>query len=150
MFYQTYTARKPLSACTAVTLSPRPRLRRNGVVCCCLQRTAHALLCIVNGDDSAVFFCFFCPWWPWPSTFDRDIQTLPSEGGDQTRFPCKLGANPFNRSRDISYTNKKMKNVTDSVKNSTLLECGNYADLILWIILDNIATYITDAYLKYG
>jgi len=61
MFYQTYTARKPLSACTAVTLSPRPRLRRNGVVCCCLQRTAHALLCIVNGDDSAVFFVFFVP-----------------------------------------------------------------------------------------
>jgi len=28
--------------------------------------TAHALLCIVNGDDSAVFFVF-CPWWLWPS-----------------------------------------------------------------------------------
>jgi len=25
---------------------------------------AHALRCIVNGDDSAVFR--FCPWGPWP------------------------------------------------------------------------------------
>jgi len=23
---------------------------------------------------------FFCPWWPWPLTFDLDIQTHPSEG----------------------------------------------------------------------
>jgi len=22
----------------------------------------------------------FCPWWPWPLTFDLDIQKLPSEG----------------------------------------------------------------------
>jgi len=24
--------------------------------------------------------CCFCPWWPWPLTFDLDIQTRPSEG----------------------------------------------------------------------
>ena len=41
-----------------------PRAVRNGIVCCCVQRaayglvTAHALLCIVNGDDSAVFRFF--------------------------------------------------------------------------------------------
>jgi len=40
--------------------------------------TAHALLCTVNGDDSAVFrFCF---WWPWPLTLTfelgRDLCTM--------------------------------------------------------------------------
>ena len=25
---------------------------------------------------------FFCPWWPWPLTFDLDIQTHPSEGSN--------------------------------------------------------------------
>ena len=37
-------------------------------------------------------------------TFDLDIQTRSSE--DQTRLPCKFGANPFSHSRDIQ-TNKK-------------------------------------------
>jgi len=32
---------------------------------------------------------------------------------DQTRLDCEFGGNPFNGSRDISYTNKK---VTDSAK----------------------------------
>jgi len=35
--------------------------------------TTHALLCIVNGDDSTV--SHFCPWWPWPLTFDLDFRT---------------------------------------------------------------------------
>jgi len=39
-----------------------------------LRATAHALLCIVSGDDSAVFR-FFCPWWHWPLTFDLDFRT---------------------------------------------------------------------------
>ena len=36
---------------------------------CSVRRTAHALLCIDNGDDSAVFFSFFVPgdldFWSW-------------------------------------------------------------------------------------
>jgi len=24
--------------------------------------------------------CRFCPWWPWPLTFDLDLQTRPSQG----------------------------------------------------------------------
>jgi len=43
--------------------------------------TAHTLLCIVIGDDSAVFR-FFCPWWPWPLTLtfklSRDLYTVPN------------------------------------------------------------------------
>ena len=43
---------------------------------CHLQHTVHALQCIVNGDDAAVF--------PVSSlvtlTFDLDIQTGPSDG----------------------------------------------------------------------
>jgi len=26
--------------------------------------------------------CRFCPWWPWPLTFDLDLQTCPSEGAN--------------------------------------------------------------------
>jgi len=43
------------------------------VATCCVRPTAHALLCIVNGDDSAVFR-FFCPRWPWPLTFDPKFE----------------------------------------------------------------------------
>jgi len=45
--------------------------------------------------------CRFCFWWPWPSNS--------SEQGDQTRLPCEFVANPFSGSRDISYTNKKVR-----------------------------------------
>ena len=39
----------------------------SSVAACCIRPTAHALLCTINGDDSAVFR-FFCPRWPdlWP------------------------------------------------------------------------------------
>jgi len=57
--------------------SPSPRAARNGIVCCCLLRaayglaTAHALLRIVNGDDSAAVFLSLATLtfdvWPWPS-----------------------------------------------------------------------------------
>ena len=40
-----------------------PQQSHNGVVCCCMQRTAYsarvALPCTVNGDDSTVFLFFF-------------------------------------------------------------------------------------------
>jgi len=41
------------------------------VAACCVWPMAHALLCIVSGDDSAVFFC---PQWPWPLTFDPKFE----------------------------------------------------------------------------
>ena len=41
-----------------------------------LQRTAHALQCIVSGDDAAVFQVLSLV----TLTFDLDIQTRPSEG----------------------------------------------------------------------
>ena len=38
---------------------------------------------------------------------DLDVQTHPSEGPNTSS--CEFGANPFSESRDISYTNKKLK-----------------------------------------
>jgi len=52
MFYQTYTALKPPSACTPVTPGGHGMVPSAARI---LQRTAHALQCIVNGDDAAVF-----------------------------------------------------------------------------------------------
>jgi len=58
--------------------SPRhPRQTHNGVVCCCVQRTAYstrvALPCIVSGDDH--LSSFFGHRWPWPLTFNLDVRT---------------------------------------------------------------------------
>jgi len=64
MFYQAYTALKTLKV--AVTVHSRYPLTPGGhgmvrsAAARHLQRTAHALQCVVNGDDSAVFR--FCPW----------------------------------------------------------------------------------------
>jgi len=74
------------------------------VAACCVRPTAHSLLCIVNGDDSAVFRFFSCLWWPWPLTFDLDIRT-------RERFlynaPNRQVSSPYlNRSEGIVRTNK--------------------------------------------
>jgi len=59
MFYQTYTARKPLKVPVTVHSShPSPPVGDGmvpSVVARHLQRMAHALQCIVNGNDSEVF-----------------------------------------------------------------------------------------------
>jgi len=47
-------------------------------------------------------------------TFDLWPTFKVLRASDQTRLPCEFGANPFSRSRGISYTNTK---VTDSAKN---------------------------------
>ena len=83
MFYQTYTARKPPLAYTAVT--PSPPCCDTMVLspaACGLQRTAHTLQCIVNGDDSVVFPVLSL----MTLTFDLDIQTRPSEGPNVFRL----------------------------------------------------------------
>ena len=72
----------------------------------------------------------FCCWWPWPMTFDLDIQTCPSKGSN-----CKFGTNPFSGSRDISYINQK---VTDSVKNRILCSYLRITDsLMYWLGIEN-------------
>ena len=118
MFYQTYTTHKPPSACTPVTpgcdaMVPSP-------AACGLQRTAHTLQCIVNGNDSAVFPSFIpgdLDLWPWHSnSFERGTKHV-------------FGTNLFSHSRHISLTNKKKTEktnkqlITDSAKNRTLLAC---------------------------
>jgi len=57
----------------------------------------------------------FCPWWPWPLTFDLDIQTRSSEGPDTSSV--WIWRKSVQQFPNISYTNK---NVTDSAKNRTL------------------------------
>ena len=68
-----------------------------------LQHMVHALQCIVNGDDAAVFP--FCPWWPWPLTLTFKLVLVT----DQIQLPCKFGTNLFSRYWDIWVTNKKQK-----------------------------------------
>jgi len=41
----------------------------------CLQ---HTICTLPGGDGSARRV--FCAWWPWPLTFELDLQTCPSEG----------------------------------------------------------------------
>jgi len=85
--------------------SVTPRRPHHGIVCCCVQRTAYSacivLTCIVNGDDSAVFW-FFCPRWPWhlTSTFElgQDFCTV--------YLNAKFHHPTFNRSEVIVQTNK--------------------------------------------
>ena len=70
---------------------------------CSEWRTAHALPCIINWDNSAVFLSFV------PGDFDLWPLTLTFKfvrARDQTRLRCKFGANLFSRSRDIWATNK--------------------------------------------
>jgi len=45
----------------------------------------------------------FGSWWPSPLTFKL------VRARDQTHLPCEFGTNPFSGSRDISYTNKKVR-----------------------------------------
>ena len=62
----------------ALPLPRHPRQPNNGLVCCCVQRTAYsaciALPCIVNGDDSAVFH-FFCFLVTLTFELGRDFRT---------------------------------------------------------------------------
>ena len=52
---------KQLALSFSTGVARHPRAARNGIVGCCVLRvayslaTAHPLLCLVNGDDSAVF-----------------------------------------------------------------------------------------------
>jgi len=82
----------------------------SSVAACCVPPTAHALLCIVNGDDSAVFR-FFVPGdldlWPLTLTFEfgRDFCT--------TYLTAKFDRPTFSRSDVIVRTNRE----TDKLAN---------------------------------
>ena len=81
MLYQTQTARMQAAVsvhcCHPVTPHPGGHAMVSSAADCCVRPTALALLCIVNGGDSAVFFRFLSTV---TLTFDLDIQTRPSEG----------------------------------------------------------------------
>jgi len=95
-----------------------PRWRWDGV-CCCLQRTAHALPFVFNGNDSVFHFLFLVTW-PWPLTFDLDTQTRLNTSS--------LWIWHKSVQRFLRYLSDKQKNkeneVTDRVKKRTLLACG--------------------------
>jgi len=117
VFYQTHTACKPPSACTAVNLSP-PKcdtMLLSATACSIRCKPCYAL----SMGMTPHFFVFFCPWWPWPLTLTFRLV----RARDQTRLTCKFGTNPFSRSRYIWVTNK----VTDGAKNRTLLACRGTA-----------------------
>jgi len=83
MFEQTYTASKPPSACTAITLSP---LGCDTVVssaaACSVRTTAHASPYHTLSMVMIQQFFVFCPGWPWRLTFDLEIQTRLSKAPD--------------------------------------------------------------------
>ena len=108
----------------ALPSSRHPQRPHNGVVCCCVQHTAYsarvALLCIVDGDDSA--FLRFCPRWPWPLTFDFDIRTR--RDFCTMHLTAKFHHPTFNRSEVIVRTNWQTKwqtNKQTPLKTSTSL-----------------------------
>jgi len=95
-----------------------PRWPNNGLVGCCMQRTACsvriALLCIVNGDDSAVFH--FLSRWHWPLTLifelGRDFCTM--------HLTAKFHHPTFSRLEVIMRTNK-LTNTQTQLKTSISL-----------------------------
>jgi len=105
MFYQTYTARKPPSACTPVTPSPPAATQwfRLLLHLCCVRRTHYNALSMKITQQ----FSRFCPWWPWLWPLTLTFKLVRAR--DQTRLPCKFDANPFSGSRNIWVTNKQIK-----------------------------------------
>ena len=79
--------------------------------------TAHALVCIVSGDNSAGF----CPWWPWPLTFElgQDFCTM----NPTANFDCPT----FSRSEVIMRTKNTLTNKQMLLKTSAALR---YATLL--------------------
>jgi len=89
-------------------VTPGGHAMASSAAACCIQPMAHALQAYFSlsmGMTQQFRFLFLVTL-----TFDLDIQTHPSEG--QNRLPSKFGANPFSRSWDILYRNKKNKKVT--------------------------------------
>jgi len=67
-----------------------------------------------------------CSWWPWPSTFDLDIQTRPSEGPNMSSvWIWRKSVQRFPR---YFIHKQKTQKVTNSAKNKNLTQftvCGN-------------------------
>ena len=125
MFYQTQTARKPPSACTAITpLPPEATQWFRLLLSCCVRPTALALLCIVNEHDSAVFR--FCPRWPWHSNS--------SEPWTKRVLPVNL-TQMLSAVPEVFHTQTKKQKVTDGAKNRTLLACGNNIQSIVLVCI---------------
>jgi len=116
MFYQTQTARQPPKV-PVIVHSRHPSPPAATKWCRLLLHRICSVRCTpcsaLSMGMTQQLISFFCPWWPWPLTFDLDIQTR----------PCEFGAYPFSGSLDIFVTNKMKKSQT-ALKNRTLLVCG--------------------------
>jgi len=129
----------PASRRRRVLPSPcHPHLRRNGIVCCCVQHTAQWrwVMPTVNGDDSAVFP--FCPRWPWPLTFDLDIRS-------RARFlynapNCQFHRPTFSRSEVIVRTNKRTNWQTNKRR---WKHPPRFATLRRWVKIDCTAAILS-------
>jgi len=121
MFYQTYTARKPLKvpvtvhSCHPITLW-RPQ---NGPVCC-PSFAAHATRLTVHCQwRCRSSFPSFIPGdldlWPWHSNS--------SERGAKHVFYVNLAQ--IRSAVPETFHTKQTKKVANSIKNRTLLACGN-------------------------
>jgi len=105
-------------------------------ICCCMTLSAASALQYIMQQNRPFVHCrggrgdgsaqrVFCPWRPWPLTLTFKLVRV----SEQTCLPCEFGANPFSRSRDIWFTNKK----TQTKKSQTALKqnltqftaCGN-------------------------
>jgi len=95
---------------------------------------AHALLCIVNWDHSAVVH-FFCPWWPWPLTFElgRDFYTL--------YLTVKFDRPTFSCLKVIVRTNKQT-DATENIHLTSLHYAGGYIPLHLNTSLHILVKYL--------
>jgi len=107
-------SRKSLSTCTAVILSPPAATQWYSLLLhAAYGAVAHTLLCIVNGNDSAVF----CPWWPWPFTFDPQIRIRARFMYNAPKLTAKFRHPTFNRSEVMLRTNWQTDKQTDAAEN---------------------------------
>jgi len=98
--------------------SPSPPGRHamvSSVAACCIRPSYGARPTIWGWLSS---FSFFCPWWPWPLTFDLDLRTwarfLYTRGMYLT---AKFDRPAFSRSEVIMRTNWQTDKQTDAAEN---------------------------------
>ena len=85
----------------------------SSVAACCIRPTAHAVLCIVNGDDSALSFLSLVTLTKLTFELQLDFCTL--------QLTAKFHRPKFSRSEVIVRTNKQTTNKQTPLKTSTLL-----------------------------
>jgi len=121
MFYQTYTARKPPKVPVTVQSRHPVTPGGHGMVPSAAACYLHVRRILSIGMTQQ--FSVFCPWWSWPSTFNLDIQTCPSERPNvASLWIWRKSVQPFliYLIHKQTQTNKQQE-VTDSAKTEPYL-----------------------------